>query len=121
MYKPYDVMYVTDDEWERMEASGEKFEDRIVEVYWDSIVEGWRMKRFRDDKPTGNHIKTVESIIRSIHDSVERETLLEKCGAIRAAWKARHSGTNRRADGGSRSGPRSEVRRGRLGKQDPSV
>ena len=59
----------------RMETSGDKLEDRVVEVYWDSIVEGWRMKRFRDDKPTGNHIKTVESIMQSIHDSVERETV----------------------------------------------
>lgn len=90
-YEPYDVMHVTDDEWERMKLSGEQFEDRIVEVHWDSAVEGWRMMRFRSDKPSGNHISTVESIIVSIRDGVEKDTLLEKCGEIRTAWKARHS------------------------------
>lgn len=98
-YEPYDVMHVTDDEWEqyvnfrgfntssctlqtytlstpgfcRMKLSGEQFEDRIVEVHWDPVVEGWRMMRFRSDKPSGNHISTVESIINSIRDGVEKD------------------------------------------------
>jgi mRNA capping enzyme, C-terminal domain len=59
----------------RMKVSGEHFEDRIVEVHWDSTVEGWKMMRFRDDKPAGNHIKTVESVIQSIRDGVEKETV----------------------------------------------
>lgn len=59
-----------------MKASGEQFEDRIVEVHWDPVVEGWKMMRFRDDKPTGNHIKTVESVIGSIRDGVDKETVL---------------------------------------------
>ena len=58
-----------------MKVSGEHFEDRIVEVHWDSAAEGWRMMRFRDDKPAGNHINTVESIIQSIRDGVEKETV----------------------------------------------
>ena len=99
-YQPYDVMHVTDDEWERyvvflkiaklplrcggltrsspfcrMKLSGEQFEDRIVEVHWDPAVEGWRMMRFRDDKPAGNHIKTVDCIIESIRDGVEKEVV----------------------------------------------
>jgi len=101
--------------YSRMKSSGEQFEDRVVEVHWDPVVEGWRMMRFRDDKPTGNFIKTVESVIESIQDGVEKETvliphdtvangtcfsnphspqLLEKCVAIRAAWKARHNQPN---------------------------
>ena len=86
-------MRVTDDEWERcaasrtsispyfgltvrrMKVSGEQFEDRIVEVHWDPAVEGWRMMRFRDDKPAGNHITTVESVIQSIRDGVEKDTV----------------------------------------------
>lgn len=98
-YEPYDVMRVTDDEWERcvhfatlslslsvpwtyfaiaicrIKVSGEQFEDRIVEVHWDPAVEGWRMMRFRDDKPAGNHISTVEKVIKSIRDGVEKEAV----------------------------------------------
>ena len=59
----------------RMKVSGEHFEDRIVEVHWDPALEGWRMMRFRDDKPAGNHINTVESVIQSIRDGVEKETV----------------------------------------------
>ena len=59
-----------------MKVSGEHFEDRIVEVCWDSVAEGWKMMRFRDDKPAGNHLKTVESVILSIRDGVEKETVL---------------------------------------------
>ncbi|KAF9789900.1 mRNA capping enzyme [Thelephora terrestris] len=93
-YEPYDVMHVTDDEWERMKVSGEQFEERIVEVHWDPAVEGWKMMRFRDDKPTANHISTVESVIVSIRDGVEKEALLQKSGDIRTAWKARHNQLN---------------------------
>ena len=59
----------------RMKVSGEHFEDRIVEVHWDPTLEGWRMMRFRDDKPAGNHLNTVESVIQSIRDGVEKETV----------------------------------------------
>jgi len=59
----------------RMKVSGEHFEDRIVEVHWDPTLEGWRMMRFRDDKPAGNHINTIESVIQSIRDGVEKETV----------------------------------------------
>ena len=59
----------------RMKVSGEQFEDRIVEVHWDPTLEGWRMMRFRDDKPAGNHINTVVSVIQSIRDGVEKETV----------------------------------------------
>lgn len=59
----------------RMKVSGEQFEDRIVEVHWDPVVEGWRMMRFRDDKPAGNHIKTVEGVLLSIRDGVEKDVV----------------------------------------------
>jgi len=38
----------------RMKASGEQFDERIVEVHWDPQHEHWRLMRFRDDKPAGN-------------------------------------------------------------------
>ncbi|KAJ4487738.1 mRNA guanylyltransferase [Lentinula aciculospora] len=93
-YEQYDEMYVDDDEWEKMKASGEQFDDRIVEVHWDSCVKGWRMMRFRDDKPNGNHKNVVENIITSIADGVEKETLLSRSNHIRAAWKARQGVSN---------------------------
>ncbi|KAH7926628.1 mRNA capping enzyme [Leucogyrophana mollusca] len=88
-YEPYDEMFVDDAEWEKMKLSGEQFDDRIVEVHWDSTVSHWRMMRFRDDKPNGNFKSVVENIIQSIADGVEKEALLARSPAIRTAWKAR--------------------------------
>ncbi|KIK59608.1 hypothetical protein GYMLUDRAFT_169447 [Collybiopsis luxurians FD-317 M1] len=92
-YEQYDEMYVDDDEWERMKGSGEQFDDRIVEVHWDPVVNHWRMMRFRDDKPNGNHKTVVENIITSIADGVDKETLLSRSNHIRTAWKARQGAT----------------------------
>ncbi|KAG7092666.1 hypothetical protein E1B28_009001 [Marasmius oreades] len=88
-YEQFDDMYVTDDEWESIKRSGEQYDDRIVEVCWDSNIERWRMMRFRDDKPNGNHKSIVLKIIESIADGVEKDTLLSRCNTVRVAWKAR--------------------------------
>jgi len=88
-YEDYDDMYVKDDEWEELKKSAEQVDDRIVEVHWDSVLSRWRMMRFRDDKPNGNHVTVVENIIQSIADGVEKEKLLERSAAIRTAWKSR--------------------------------
>ncbi|KAJ7709742.1 mRNA capping enzyme, catalytic domain-containing protein [Mycena rosella] len=105
-YEQYDQMYVDDDEWEKMKSSGEQYDDRIVEVHWEPSHSRWRIMRFRDDKPNGNHRKVVENIIQSIADGVEKDTvrpptiptfdlikislqLLERSNSIRTAWKAR--------------------------------
>lgn len=73
----------------RLKLSGEQIDDRIVEVHWDPTLQTWRMMRFRDDKPHGNHQSVVENIIQSIADGVERDALLARSNAIRNAWKAR--------------------------------
>ncbi|KAJ3995452.1 mRNA guanylyltransferase [Lentinula boryana] len=93
-YEQYDKMHVDDDEWEKMKASGQQFDDRIIEVHWDPYVVGWRMMRFRDDKPNGNHKNVVENIITSIADGVEKGILLSRSNHIRAAWKARQGAPN---------------------------
>lgn len=73
----------------RLKKSGEQVDDRIVEVHWDPVLSRWRMMRFRNDKPNGNHISVVENIIQSIAEGVEQETLVERSAAIRTAWKLR--------------------------------
>ncbi|KDR73643.1 hypothetical protein GALMADRAFT_72172 [Galerina marginata CBS 339.88] len=88
-YDEYDDMYVGDQEWEELKKTGEQIDDRIVEVHWDPALSRWRMMRFRDDKPNGNHRSVVENIIQSIADGVEKEALLERSNAIRTAWKGR--------------------------------
>jgi mRNA guanylyltransferase len=59
----------------RLKESGEQVDDRIVEVHWDVDNARWRMMRFRDDKPNGNHISVVENIISSIMDGVEKDVV----------------------------------------------
>ncbi|KAK7467331.1 Dcp1p-Dcp2p decapping enzyme complex alpha subunit [Stygiomarasmius scandens] len=88
-YEQYDEMYVADDEWEQMKRSGQQYDDRIVEVHWDPSVMHWRMMRFRDDKPNGNHINVVENIIQSIAEGVDKDLLLSRSNLIRTAWKSR--------------------------------
>lgn len=61
----------------RLKADGEQLDDRIVEVHWDAELSGWRMMRFRNDKPNGNHKSVVEAIIKSIADGVEK-----RCGTL---------------------------------------
>jgi mRNA guanylyltransferase len=56
-----------------MKQSGEQYDDRIVEVHWDPAVMHWRMMRFRDDKPNGNHINIIENIIQSIAEGVDKD------------------------------------------------
>ncbi|KAJ7271943.1 mRNA capping enzyme, catalytic domain-containing protein [Mycena haematopus] len=88
-YEQYDQMYVDDDEWEKMKSSGEQYDDRIVEVHWEPTHSRWRWMRFRSDKLNGNHKSTVDKILISIADGVEKDILLERSNAIRTAWKAR--------------------------------
>lgn len=57
----------------RLKDSGEQVDDRIVEVFWETGEERWRMMRFRDDKQHGNHSSVVDNIIDSILDGVEKE------------------------------------------------
>lgn len=57
----------------RIKSTGDQYDDRVVEVHWDKPAECWRMMRFRDDKPHGNHKSVVQKIIESIRDGVEKE------------------------------------------------
>lgn len=57
----------------RLKSEGEQLDERVVEVHWDVEDECWRMMRFRDDKPHGNHKSVVDGIIKSIADGVEKD------------------------------------------------
>ncbi|SCV67665.1 BQ2448_5276 [Microbotryum intermedium] len=85
----FDTMSVDDDTWEKWKASGEQYDDRVVEVVWDFDRQTWRMLRFRDDKFEGNYKTVVNSIIKSIQHGVEEERLVQHAPRIKSAWKAR--------------------------------
>jgi hypothetical protein len=53
-----------------MKASGEQYDERIVECAWDEDLQSWKFMRFRDDKHDGNFIDIVDKIIESIRDGV---------------------------------------------------
>lgn len=72
---PSHLNHLTDPIFCRLKLSREQIDDRVVEVHWDSAVSHWRMMRFRDDKPNGNHRTVVENIIQSIVDGVEKEAV----------------------------------------------
>ena len=54
-----------------MKASGEQYDDRIVEVVWDDTRSSWRIIRMRDDKKHANFKGVVEAILLSIADGLE--------------------------------------------------
>ncbi|KAI0345338.1 mRNA capping enzyme, alpha subunit [Trametopsis cervina] len=95
-YDLFDVMEVTDREWEELKAKGEQLDDRIVEVHWDPARNGWHLMRFRDDKPNGNHKSVVDNIIKSIAEGVEKDALLARSNAIRNSWKTRQTQASQR-------------------------
>ncbi|SCZ93553.1 BZ3500_MvSof-1268-A1-R1_Chr6-3g08735 [Microbotryum saponariae] len=85
----FDTMSVDDDTWEKWKASGEQYDDRVVEVVWDVERQTWRLLRFRDDKLEGNYKTVVSSIIKSIQHGVEEERLVGHAPRIKSAWKVR--------------------------------
>ncbi|KAH9997316.1 mRNA capping enzyme, catalytic domain-containing protein [Russula vinacea] len=90
-YEPWDTMHVSDDEWESLKANGEQIDDRIIEVCWDPDGEHWRMMRFRDDKPQGNHRSVVRMLFKALlMASKKMRWLLTRSATIKNAWKARH-------------------------------
>ncbi|KAI1761735.1 mRNA capping enzyme, alpha subunit [Hypoxylon sp. FL1150] len=87
-YKIFAPMHLEDAEWEILKSFGEALDDRVVEAYMDA-QKRWRFSRFRDDKPDGNHISVVTSVLESIQDAITREDLESYSKVIRDNWKAR--------------------------------
>ncbi|KIW02438.1 uncharacterized protein PV09_06252 [Verruconis gallopava] len=99
-YETFASLYITDADWEAMKALNEQLDGRIIECYRDSQGR-WRFKaeengapRFRDDKPTANHISTVRKVLESIEDGVTQEELIAAAPGIMRAWKKRHPEEN---------------------------
>jgi mRNA guanylyltransferase len=89
-YRPFDELFLTDEEWEKLKALHEPLDERIVETFKDDQGR-WRYLRFRDDKKDGNHVSTVEKVLESIGDAVSKEELLKACPMIGDSWKKRNS------------------------------
>lgn len=79
-----------------MKASGQQFDDVVVEVSWDpkggpipadggEPTPAWRLHRVRDDKHDGNHHTIVQKIITSIEDGVEEDEVSTGSGSGEAA------------------------------------
>lgn len=54
-----------------MKQTGEQYDDRIIEVSWDSERGTWKYLRIRDDKEHANHRSILDKILISIQDGVE--------------------------------------------------
>ncbi|KAB8349439.1 hypothetical protein FH972_023466 [Carpinus fangiana] len=92
--RPWARMHADADDWQRMKAwsleRGDGLDGQVVECRIDG--EGrWRFMRFRDDKLDANHISTVEKVVESINDSVDRGELTAAAPTIRSAWKRREA------------------------------
>ncbi|GAA6059337.1 hypothetical protein JCM10212_005917 [Sporobolomyces blumeae] len=87
----WDTMEVDDETWEKWKASGEQYDDRVVEVVWDKHRDTWKLLRFRDDKFEGNYKSVVTSILKSIQHGVEAEQLVAHASTIKKAWKGREA------------------------------
>lgn len=93
-YRYWADLYVTSDDWDKMREWAEQnhkgLDESIVECVMDS-EKRWRFLRFREDKKDGNFINTVNSVIESIEDPVNKQDLLNAANGIRHAWKERHA------------------------------
>ncbi|KAG8858514.1 Dcp1p-Dcp2p decapping enzyme complex alpha subunit [Tulasnella sp. 330] len=90
-YDFFGTMRITDEEWEQMKETWEKYNNRLVEVTWNSQEKNWKILRFRDDKTDANHMDIVAKILISMADGVEVDELVRGASKVRTAWKLRES------------------------------
>jgi len=89
-YTKFADLYLSEEEWETMKIPNDPISGRIVECALDEQGR-WRLHRFRDDKLEANHSSTVQSVMDSIRDSVDREQLEDAAMDIKSAWKSRQA------------------------------
>ncbi|KAJ2076916.1 Dcp1p-Dcp2p decapping enzyme complex alpha subunit [Coemansia sp. RSA 988] len=93
-YTDYGPLAMRAEDWHTTFANIPDLDGRIAEVVYDPEYDPparWRFMRFREDKPHGNHISVVDSIIESIKDNMELDELNEFMSQIRDNWKRRHA------------------------------
>ncbi|KAK9469667.1 mRNA capping enzyme, catalytic domain-containing protein [Lipomyces arxii] len=88
-FKPFGELYLEPEEWEKLKAVNEPLDERVVECVMDKEKNMWRYLRFRDDKPSPNHVSVAEKVVESVKDGVTKEELLDAHLKIREAWKRR--------------------------------
>ena len=86
----FGTLHLEPEQWEMMKATGEPWNDRIIECWMDDRKR-WRYMRPRDDKQTANHTSTVESVIESITDRVTEKDLVAAAVHWRPQWKQREA------------------------------
>ncbi|KAI8356142.1 mRNA capping enzyme alpha subunit [Choanephora cucurbitarum] len=96
-YRFFAELGITDEEWQTQFRDRPNYMDgKIVECNYDpelqeklNLKSPWRFMRYRDDKPDGNHISTVENVLKSINDAVSQEELIECMPRIKEAANQR--------------------------------
>ncbi|KAJ2504485.1 hypothetical protein IWW47_002505 [Coemansia sp. RSA 2052] len=103
-YSEYGRLAIRPDDFNRGALAGirsaRELEGRIGEMVFDpehAPPGQWRFMRFRDDKPHGNHISTVQKIIESMKDNMELPELIDSMAAVRTAWKEREAAAAEKA------------------------
>lgn len=89
-YSDYGELTLSNEEWENLKNLNEPLQHRIMECNQDDDHH-WRFMRFRDDKDNANHISTVEKVIESIQDRVDKQELIDAVPRIRANRKEREA------------------------------
>ncbi|CEP09075.1 hypothetical protein [Parasitella parasitica] len=96
-YRFFAELGITEQEWkEKFGKRPKEMDGKIIECNYDpdlqqrlNLKSPWRFMRYRDDKPDGNHQKTVDNVLRSIRDAVSREELIECMPRIKEASNRR--------------------------------
>ncbi|AOA61905.1 Dcp1p-Dcp2p decapping enzyme complex alpha subunit [Komagataella phaffii CBS 7435] len=102
-HQEFGQLTLTDEEWQELKESGERFNGRIAEVNQDKSKH-WRLLRFRDDKLNANHYTVVGKVIQSIRDGVTKEELIQAQEQIRKNWEIRQRRRKEMAAGAAANG-----------------
>ena len=109
-YRHFDSMYMTEQEWSKLQARGIELQDCVVECYLEPSTTNysngsngnahygarWRLYRIRDDKEHGNFHKVVDSVMESIEDHITEDDLIRAAPDIRTKWKERAAAEKKR-------------------------
>lgn len=83
-------MYVTPEEWEQLKSLHMPIDGSIVECVMDEKKQ-WKFVRFRRDRVHGNHINTVNNIMKCLNSGVSKKELIAVSKEVRKAWKERET------------------------------